>query len=154
MRKQILLFILTLLPMLASADKSGTCGENLTWTYEEATKTLTISGSGKMNDYAYNYNSTPWSYFPIQTAVIVSGVTSIGNGAFQNCSGLTSITIPNSVASIGSYAFSRCSGLTSITIPNSVTSIGDYAFDGCNLQSIIVPVTILLNSAIIRLLAL
>lgn len=59
-------------------------------------------------------------------------VTSIGEWAFQNCTGLTSITIPNSVTSFGRYAFSGCSGLTSITIPNSITSIGSYAFSGCS----------------------
>ena len=52
--------------------------------------------------------------------------------AFDGCSGLTSVTIPNSVKSIGDYAFSGCSGLTSVTIPNSVTSIGDYAFYDCS----------------------
>ena len=59
-------------------------------------------------------------------------VTSIGSSAFEDCTGLTSIEIPNSVTSIGSYAFYNCTGLTSIEIPNSVTSIGDYAFRSCS----------------------
>ena len=64
-------------------------------------------------------------------------MTSIGEGAFGGCSGLTSVTIPNSVTFIGDYAFYGCDGLTSVTIPNSVTSIGDRAFDGCwNLTSV------------------
>ena len=60
--------------------------------------------------------------------VIPDGVTSIGDWAFSDCIGLTSITIPDSVTSIGDWAFSRCRGLTSITIPSSVISIGDGAF--------------------------
>lgn len=59
---------------------------------------------------------------------IPNSVTSIGIYAFQSCTGLTSITIPNSMTSIEDYTFSGCSGLTSVTIPNSVTSIGGYAF--------------------------
>ena len=59
-------------------------------------------------------------------------VTSIGSSAFDLCSGLTSITIPNSVTSIGDNAFRSCSGLSSITIPNSVTTIGDQAFSSCS----------------------
>ncbi len=68
----------------------------------------------------------------IKNFVIPDGVTSIGDGAFLNCSGLTSVTIPNSVTSIGIFAFRGCSGLTSVTIPNSVTSIGNYAFENCS----------------------
>ena len=63
--------------------------------------------------------------------VIPNLVTSIGYGAFYECSGLTSVVIPNSVTSIGAYAFDECSGLTSVLIGNSVTSIGEYAFYGC-----------------------
>ena len=59
-------------------------------------------------------------------------MTSIGNSAFQNCSGLTSVTIPEGVTSIGESAFSGCSGLTSVTIPSSVTTIGKGAFYNCS----------------------
>jgi len=70
---------------------------------------------------------------------IPSSVTSIGNNAFVECTGLTSITIPNSVTSIGNYAFYVCTGLTSITIPDSVTSIGYCAFGFTGLTSITIP---------------
>ena len=75
-----------------------------------------------------------------KSTVIPGTVTSIGNNAFDGCSGLTSIAIPNTVTSIGNYAFSDCSGLTSIEIPNSVTSMGDHAFSDCSgLTSIEIP---------------
>ena len=66
-------------------------------------------------------------------------MTGIGSYAFQYCSGLTSVTIPNSVTSIEYGAFWGCSGLTSVTIPNSVTSIGGSAFEWCTgLKKVIV----------------
>ena len=75
-----------------------------------------------------------------KNTIIPNNVTSIGEGAFSGCSGLTSITIPNSVTSIGGSAFCGCSGLTSITIPNSVTSIESAAFGYCSgLTSITIP---------------
>lgn len=63
---------------------------------------------------------------------IPHGVKRIGPGAFQNCSGITSIEIPDSVTSIGDSAFCECSGLTSVDIPGSVKSIGNFAFCDCN----------------------
>ena len=68
----------------------------------------------------------------VKDLVIPNSVTSIGDYAFYECSGLTSVTIPNSVTSIGTYAFRGCSGLTSVTIPNSVTSIWRATFADCS----------------------
>ena len=62
---------------------------------------------------------------------IPNSVTTIGNTAFENCNGLTSVTIPNSVTTIEWSAFFNCPSLTSVTIPNSVTTIGMYAFWFC-----------------------
>ena len=59
-------------------------------------------------------------------------MTSIVDGAFAGCSGMTELTLPNSVRSIGDYAFTYCRGLTELTLPNSITSIGDAAFSECS----------------------
>ena len=76
----------------------------------------------------------------LMSVTIGKGVTSIGSSAFRDCTGLSSITIPDSVTSIGNSAFSGCSGLTSVTIPDSVTSIGVAAFSDCTgLTSITIP---------------
>ena len=119
---------------------SGSCGENVTWTLT-ADGTLTISGTGAMTDYTYDSRS-PWyscrTY--IKRVVMQQGVTSIGDHAFWDCSGLTSVTIPDGVTSIGDYAFAYCVSLTSATIPEGVTSIGGSAFSGCSgLTSVTIP---------------
>ena len=76
----------------------------------------------------------------LTSVTIPDSVTWIGKGAFSGCTSLTSINIPNSVTQIGEYAFSGCTSLTSINIPNSVTQIEDYAFYGCtSLKSINIP---------------
>ena len=97
------------------------------------------------------YNGTTYSVTTIDryafsdcsgltSVTIPNTVTSIGEYAFSGCSGLTSVTIPNSVTSIGNGIFFNCSGLTSVTIPNSVTAIGEYAFYGCSgLTSVTIP---------------
>jgi hypothetical protein len=126
-----IILLVTVIPVstfTASAAISGTCGTNLTWSYNSSTETLAISGTGAMNDYsistAYDgtdayVTSAPWStsYKTMKTVVISSGVTSIGSFAFYGCTGLTSITIPDPVTSIGYGAFSGCSSLEEITLP-------------------------------------
>ena len=137
--------IFSLLPMGASADeaRSGTCGDDLTWVLKDGV--LTISGTGKMDDYNFETihgRSQPWGMYiyQIKSVVIENGVTSIGNHAFKDCSNLTKVTVPGSVESIGTGAFYDCTALTDVSIANGVKSIGDHAFKGCNkLVSITLP---------------
>ena len=116
--------------------RSGTCGrtnandgKDVTWLLNLETKTLTINGTGAMNDYGNN--NQPWKDFiseDITTAVIGDGVTSISNYFLRDCTSLTSVIIGSSVAKIGSSAFKGCTSLTSIDIPASVTRIENSAF--------------------------
>ena len=116
------LFLAVLTIFSAWADDSGSCGDDVTYYYEQSTYTLTISGTGAMTNFsAY---STPWYSYrtSIRTVNIESGVTSIGNWAFWDCDVLTSITIPNSVTSIGNNAFLGCSGINTVKV-----SVDDYS---------------------------
>lgn len=133
-------------------DKTGKCGDNLTYTFKDATKALTISGTGKM--YDYGNGELPWLDFrdEIKKVVIESGVTSIGNYAFSNTkdidvsmsnsvttigdhaferSAITKINIGSGVTSIGIRAFAICSELSKISIPDNVVAIGSFAFAEC-----------------------
>ena len=110
--------------IVASAERSGE------WVYTvNADQTVTITGYDGWGE-------------AVEIPAVIDGksVTSIGNGAFRNCPGLESITIPYKVTSIGDSAFCGCTKLTSITIPDRVTSIGTNAFYGCTgLESITIP---------------
>ena len=76
----------------------------------------------------------------IESYVIPSSVTSIGDWAFYGCDSLSEVVIPSSVTSIGNRAFSGCGSLSEVVIPSSVTSIGDRAFAGCgSLSEVVIP---------------
>lgn len=127
------------LPLSARAAASGKCGNNLTWSFNSANHTLTISGSGAMYDYS-DYGMSPWSGYNDDIAYINIGssVTTIGDYAFSMIrNNLTYVTIPNSVTRIGDGAFSLCEALTHIQIPYNVTEIGIGAFHACtNMDSV------------------
>ena len=123
MKKQLLLLVSLLLPLVASAAAVEIDGiyynlisegqqAEVTKNPSEYSGAITIPETVEYNDVTYS-------------------VTSIGDYVFSSCTGLTSIEIPNSVTSIGKSAFNNCYGLTSVTIPNSVTSIGGFAFSSC-----------------------
>ena len=122
-----------------------TCRGNYSYSYEnEYSATVTIPELVTYNGNTYSVTSIGDAAFSdcsgLTSVVIGNSVTSIGWYAFAYCSGLTSVEIPNSVTSIGWSAFEYCSSLTSVEIPNSVTSIGNYAFRGCSgLTSVVIP---------------
>ena len=127
----ITIFVVSQIPAKAE-EMSGTCGDNLTWSFDEATGTLTISGTGDMTDYSYDsYSSAPWKskWASIKTAKISEGVTSIGDHAFDGCKNLTSITIPSSFTSFGDYAFDQCINLKDVYITD-IAAWCNIEFDG------------------------
>lgn len=136
MKKKFLSMVLMLcmiMPLFTNAYaaelwESGTIGENLTWTFDG--ETLVISGTGEIPKTFSNNKE-------IKNVIIEDGITKIGEGAFDDCSGLKSITIPNSVTEIGGQAFRFCESLTNIFIPAGVTDIKNGAFVLCkNLTNI------------------
>ena len=128
----------------ANAGKtSGTCGASLKWNYNTSSCVLTISGSGAMKKWSFS-DAKPWETYKkkIKKVIINDGVTSIGDYAFNQHSGITHVTIPTSVKSIGISAFESCTALTELYIPDSVTYIGDGAFCACHcLKKITIPAT-------------
>ena len=141
-----MLFSLTAgLDFSAYADTltTGKCGENVTYSFDNNTGTLTISGTGDMYDYSSTRKSVFYNDKKIINIIVEKGITSIGSYAFYYCTRLISVIIPDSVISIGDNAFSYSSRLTSATIPDSVISIGSFAFYSCSsLVNITIPNTV------------
>ena len=128
MRRFALAFLLAVSVIPASADTQVVDG--ITWTYTIANGTASVGGG----EPAVPTSTT--GTISIPSTLGRCPVTSIGEGAFADCSGLTSVTIPSSVTSIEEEAFFGCSGLTAISIPDSVTNIEEWAFQGCPITSV------------------
>ena len=167
MKKQLLLFVMMVLPFMASAHDIEVKnsddvtiyynyindGTELEVTYQGSsysTYTGEYQGNVVIPEEVTYMNRTrkvtsigEYAFFycdGLTYITIGNSVMRIEEHAFEGCSSLTSVTIPNSVTSIGDGAFISCKGLTSINIPNSVTSIGSGAFSGCSsLTSITIP---------------
>ena len=135
----------------ALAATSGSCGTNATWSYNTTTKTLTISGTGATKDYRdttskiLRTEQAPWIEYKdqIQSVVVNSGITEIGDYAFFECTALTSVSLPETLTKLDGVGiaagnvdktygcFQSCTALESITLPSSLTEIEPYVFNGC-----------------------
>lgn len=113
-----------------SRNLEGKCGDFATYYQDYAKGTLTVTGTGPMNNYTSKV-VPEWDQKAIKYAVLRSGITHVGNRAFANAANLTEINLPQGLVSIGSEAFYG-TAVTSVSIPASVVSIGDNAFLSCN----------------------
>ncbi len=133
---------------LYSSATSGSCGENVTWSYDADTGTLTISGEGEMKDFSATYDRDDETYYKptypwpssIARLIVKDGVTRLGSFAFYKCTSLVDVSLPESVEAFGSYCFAECPRLISLTIPPKVTVIPQSFCEGCwNIEEITIP---------------
>ena len=145
----MVLGLFTIVPFsVGAATVSGTDG-SITWTFDDETGTLTISGTGDMNGYgsdrrvqvsssSWTYITTaPWGDFfgEVKLIVVEEGVTSIGENAFvgicRDAPASLKVQLPSTVTRICDNAFRYCNKLNEINLPNGLISIGNNAFDSC-----------------------
>ncbi|MBQ5970388.1 MAG: leucine-rich repeat domain-containing protein, partial [Clostridia bacterium] len=131
----LLAVLLAALAVSAAAANSGTCGAGLTWTLDNA-GTLTVSGTGSVKQHPwsdYDYDAQNYAQREtIKAVVIEPGVTALCDSAFQSCTALTTVTLPESLTVLGNYAFLNCTSLKSVRVPSKVTEISNFAFAGCS----------------------
>lgn len=117
MKKLLLTLLVILLPIVAKADDSGMYGDNVTYTFEESTGTLIISGTGAMKDFMTTADCPWWNYKEkIQKLVINPGIEVIGAYSFMDCPNLTTIVFSDDIKSIGAYSFSGCFNIKDVNI--------------------------------------
>ncbi|MGN0517073.1 leucine-rich repeat protein [Eubacterium sp.] len=125
--------------LTANADEAtqGSCGENTYWIYDAPSTTLTISGTGEMGEICFG----EYEFGNEATKLVVEpGITSISTCAFDSCSALTDVSLPNTLTTICDGAFWGCESLRQIDIPSSVTQIQGGAFQYCTaLENITLP---------------
>ena len=141
-----LVVLLLLQPVCAQAadiTAEGACGENVRWVLSG--DTLTISGSGPMDDAVHSDLESSWYTYKsqIRHVVIEEGVTTVGAWAFSNHRSIKTVKIPNSVTVIKTMAFNCCEGVQEITLGNSIVTIEEMAFFSCfEVRELLLPQTL------------
>lgn len=162
MKKYVLILGLITSLLTGKADaQTGYCGPrlgsgteddpyvyaaNCIYEYDSQTKTLTISGQGKMSNFkylnAYPSSTAPWAALTVDKLIVGDGITEIGNIAFHGINRYSTnpleVVLPDSITSIGSYAFSN-NKILEINIPSSVQSFGSGVFSDTSLSSVVLP---------------
>ena len=156
MKKLLFTFILALLATVSAWAQTFTAGNLKYEVTDAAAKTVkltgyvtkptgaltipaTVTNGGTTYRVTYISGGAFYECDGITSVTIPDGVTGIGQRAFKLCSALTTVTIPDGMTSIGGYAFDSCIALSSVTIPESVTSIGEYAFNSCSFTEVNIP---------------
>lgn len=125
---------------VSSDPTEGNFG-TLKWAYDAGSKTLTLTGTGRMEDLSSG-SRAPWHKYmkEIQSVSVQNGIANIGDHAFDGAKSLTGITLPASVKQIGEYAFNGCSQLATVGFPSQLNELGSSAFAGCeSLTTVSIP---------------
>lgn len=145
MKKELVLFVMMLLPLVASAELKEIDG--IFYNLEHDTKTAEVTNgkvySGEIEipesftyeNETYIVNSIgDFAFYEctsLTSIILPERLQSVGNSAFSGCSSISNLTIPSNVTIIGNRCFSACSQLNGIILPSKLVSVGDYCFNGC-----------------------
>ena len=143
MRRRVLSAVFVIaaiaLAMPASAAYSGQLNDKITWTLTDA-GVLVLTGTGNMPDYSAS-NPAPYAQYKnsIKNVIVGNGITSLGNMAFSEFSGLGSATLPSTITRVGDKAFYHCTNVWNLELPQAVTSIGESAFERTPISNVTLP---------------
>ena len=133
----IILFSIIATNAIRSDIERHKVGKNVTWSYKGTTGTLTIEGSGEIEEAKWDKERKD-----IEKIVIKDGITTIPDSAFRDCNNLIKVDLPNSISAIGKNAFRGCRSLQEINLPNNLVSIKEEAFAETGIISINIPASV------------
>lgn len=132
MKRLLSIFLAVLLCAGLVGTQAFADNREITWEFDKSTATLTIKGSGPMEDFR-DHQDAPWAKlkFDCEKIIVENGVESIGQEAFTGFVFLKSVVLADSVKTLGPRCFSTCMVLESVSFPSSLVEIKDSAFSGC-----------------------